>query len=155
MDSDIEDTDLYGRNIATATKFFENTGNVAAAWLAFSTAFTHGREIPESVFKEIERFAAGVGVAAAKAIASDVGARPVTLTDKKLYSLWRFKDKRDPVGRLQKEWRNYHLYWALRDRIDKDMTLAEAAKEVRRLPGVGLSERSLEKLWARLNPVGR
>lgn len=150
-----DDFDVEGGNIAIATKIFEATGNVAAAWLAFSIAFQHGREIPESVFKEIERFAATVAVRATKAIVAEVGDEPVTLTPEELAAFWRGKDKRDPVGRFQKEWRDYHLYWGLRKRVDQGMTLAAAAKEVREMPGVGLSERSLEKLWARLNPDGR
>lgn len=155
MDNDTNHIDVEGGNIAIATKMFEATGNVAAAWLAFSTAFQHGREIPESVYREIERFAAKIAVRAAKAITAEIGDKPVTLTQKELASFWRGEDGRDPVGRFNKEWRDFHLYWALRKRIDQGKTLADAAKEVRKMPGVRLGERSLKNLWARLNPDGR
>jgi hypothetical protein len=150
-----DEFDLFDGNIKSATKMFEATGNVAAAWLAFSTAFNQGREIPESVCREIERFAAKIAVKAQRAITAEIGDKPVRLTQKELASFWRGKDGRDPVGRFHKEWRDYHLYWALRKRIDQGMTLAAAAREVRKMPGVRLSERSLENLWARLNTNGK
>ncbi|MET4022776.1 hypothetical protein [Bradyrhizobium sp. RT10b] len=147
-----DDSDVYDSNIALMTKFYETTGNVAAAWCAFSIAFTHGREIPDAIFKEVERFAAKIALTAEKAITADVGERPVTLSSEELGTIWRGKDKRDPVGRLQKEWRDYQLYWAMRGRVDRGLTVAEAAKEVRAMKGVSLSERSLENLWRRLGP---
>lgn len=160
--------DVFDTNIASMTKFYESTGNVAAAWCAFSIAFTHGREIPDSIFKEVERFAAGIALTAEKAITADF-TRPVaksgpqksrrkngaiTLTPEELSKLWRGTDKRDPVGRLHKEWRDYQFYWLLRNRIiGKGMTVNKAASEVSKLPGA-LSERSLQNLWSRLNDDG-
>lgn len=158
--------DVFDTNIAAATKFFERTGNVATAWLAFSTALTHGRKIPDSIFKEVERFATGVALLAQKAITDDfttarekVGKHrrkngAITLTPEELSKLWRGTDKRDPVGRLHKEWRDYQFYWQMRNRIiGKNMTVEQAAREVSKLPGA-LSKRSLQNLWSRLNGDG-
>jgi len=150
-----DELDVFDGNIKTATKMFETTGNVAAAWLAFSTAFKHGREIPASVYREIERFAAKIAVRAEKAIVAEADDDPVTLTPKELAAFWRGKSKRDPVGRFQKEWRDYHLYWALRKRVDQGMTLEAAAKEVKKALKLAVGERSLKQTWARLNPNAR
>ncbi|OKO86184.1 hypothetical protein [Bradyrhizobium sp. AS23.2] len=149
-----EHSELFDSNIASMTKFYESTGNVAAAWCAFSIAFTHGREIPDSIFREIERFAAEVALTAEKAITAEVDKGPVTLTPEELGTIWRGKDKRDPVGRLQREWRDYQLYWEMRNRVNRGSTVAEAAKAVRAMRGVALSERSLENLWRRLDTDG-
>lgn len=170
-----EQRDVFDNNIASMTQFYERTGNVAAAWAAFSFAFTHGRPIPDSIYREVERFAAGVALIAQQAITEGFDktvAKPdakktrtdakksrqkdgaITLTPEELGKLWRGKDKRDPVGRLQKEWRDYQLYWLMRNRVvGEGLTVDEAAEQVSAMRGA-LTKRSLQNLWKLLNSDG-
>lgn len=143
--------DVFDTNISGMSEFYERTGNVAAAWLAFSIAISQNRTVPSTILAEVERFASQIGLIAERAITASPGAASVSLTSKRLGKLWRGKYQRDPVGKLQKDWRDYQLYLRMRSHVENGMTVEAASEAVWAMKGVRLSPRSLRNIWTRLH----
>lgn len=144
---------LIDSEIADLTQYFEDTENVAAAWRVFHLARKYDRPIPDSVGVEIDRFAAGVGKVAERAMLAGVGAHPVGFREKELYEVWR-NGKDNPVGILQREWRDYWIFDAVFQLVEKGMKVGRAKATVAAMKGVGLGVDAVDLIWKRLNRAG-
>lgn len=110
--------------------------------------------MPDSIFKEIERFAGQIGAITQKAITSEIGAQSIAVKPEELAAIWRGKDKREPFGRIQKEWRDYSLYWAMKERLNRGMTIEQASEDVHNTIINMLAPKTIENIWKRLNTDG-
>lgn len=99
------DIDFIGNEIADLTAYFEQTGNVVAAWRAYSLSRQHGRPIADSVIREVDRFAAGISAVAERAMDASPDT-PLYFTPEKLGALWRGHGGQNPADSLRRDWRD-------------------------------------------------
>lgn len=151
------DHEMLAGNLRHATGMYESTGNVAAAWLAFSIAFCNGLEIPDSVRAEIERFAGKIGNLATAAVVAGTGDNLPEIKPAEVARLWRGTGGPNPFGSLQREYRDYRVFLAIRDRIDhRGMKLIDAIEAVRNEGVIStLEPEALKKIWKRYRKTHR
>lgn len=149
--------EMLAGNLRHATGMYETTGNVAAAWLAFSIAFSNGLEIPDSVRGEIERFAAQIGNLATATIVADTGDKLPEIKPAEVARLWRGTGGPNPFASLQREYRDHRVFLAIRDRIDqRGMKLIDAIEAVRSEGVIStLDHEALKKIWKRYRKTHR
>lgn len=145
--------DLIGDEIADMTEFFERTKNPAAAWRVFHLARKHNRAIPESIAVEIDRFALGVSSMTEKAIFAGVSGHPIRFRAEELYELWR-NDQDNPIGAIQREWRDYRIFGEVLRRVENGMRVGRAQAAVAAMKGVNIGVDAIDTIWKRLKRVG-
>jgi hypothetical protein len=83
--------DMVRSEIAVMVEVFERDGDASAAWRAFSLGRKYGCEIPDSIDKEIDRFAEVVGAVADLAFQGD---NKATISNEEVGLVWKnFKDR--------------------------------------------------------------
>lgn len=159
--------DLIGSEIADLTAYFEKTGNVAAAWRAYSLVQKYGRPIPPVLQREVDRFAARVSDAAGQAIQSELGLfeqshrafkkdsddngvqPPIEFRADELYSVW-IGGCDNPVGQLQRDWRDNRIFAAIQALVDKGVRPGRAREIVKENARVSIQLDAIEQIWKRL-----
>jgi hypothetical protein len=149
--------EVLAGNLRAATAMYEATKNVAAAWLAFSIAFSNGLKIPDSVRAEIERFAGKIESLASAAVFADPGDKLPEIKPAEVARLWRGTGGSNPFAALQREYRDYRVFLAIRDRIDqRGMKLIDAIEAVRSEGVIStLDHEALKKIWKRYQKTHR
>lgn len=149
--------EMLAGNLRSATAMYEATKNVAAAWLAFSIAFSNGLEIPDSVRAEIERFAGKIEGLASAAVFADPGDNLPEIKPAEIARLWRGTGGPNPFASLQREYRDYRVFLAIRDRIDhRGMKLIAAIEAVKNEGVIStLEPEALKKIWKRYRKTHR
>jgi hypothetical protein len=139
--------DLVASEITDLTTFFISTGNVAAAWRAYSLARQHSRAVPDVIQAEIDRFAAGLADVAGQAMRAGVDvAHPITFRPEELGAIWRGDGKADPIGALQRDWRNLSIGAAVARQIENGKKVGAAIEAVAEsLPY--LNSETVRKAW--------
>lgn len=148
------DIDFIGNEIADLTSFFEETSNVAAAWRAYSLARQHSRAVPDVIQAEIDRFAAGLADVAAHAMRAGVDvAHPIIFRPEELGAIWRGDGKADPIGALQRDWRNLSIGAAVARQIENGKKVGAAIEAVAEsLPY--LNNETVRKAWQKFQRNG-
>ena len=140
--------DVVADSINVATQHFEETGNVAAAWLAFWGAFANDRPVPETVYVEIERFASCIALMAEKAIISDP-IKPLARFDPdEIANIWLGKFEGDPFRSLHKRYRDFKIFQAVLAHYERGMKVKDAIAAVINQPGFSnLDFESIKIIW--------
>lgn len=161
--------DLIGNEIADLTAYFEKTGNVAAAWRAYSLAQTYVRPIPAVLQAEVDRFAACVSEAAGRAIQTEIDLYGETIIQKKddpknkppprtyphhfrdqeLYAAWR-NGIDNPIGQLQTDWRDNRIFAAIQTLVDRGVRPGRAREMVKKSGRIDINLDAIEQIWKRL-----
>ncbi|MBR1131934.1 hypothetical protein [Bradyrhizobium iriomotense] len=146
--------DLVASEITDLTTFFISTGNVAAAWRAYSLARQHSRAVPHVIQAEIDRFAAGLADVAAQAMRAGVdAAHPITFRPEELGAIWRGDGKADPIGAFQRDWRNLSIGAAVARQIENGKKVGAAIEAVAEsLPY--LNSETVRKAWQKFQRNG-
>ncbi|TQF26892.1 hypothetical protein UNPF46_32190 [Bradyrhizobium sp. UNPF46] len=146
--------DLVASEITDLTTFFISTGNVAAAWRAYSLARQHSRAVPDVIQAEIDRFAAGLADVAAQAMRAGVdAAHPIIFRAEELGAIWRGDGKADPIGALQRDWRNLSIGAAVARQIENGKKVGAAIEGVAEsLPH--LNSETVRKAWQKFQRNG-
>jgi hypothetical protein len=139
--------DLIASEIADLTSYFNRTRNAAAAWRAYSLARQPGRPVPDVIQAEVDRFAAGIARVAEQAMRAGLDvAHPVTFRSEELGAIWRDDGKADPVGALQRDWRNASIGAAVSRQIENGKKVGAAIEAVAEsLPY--LNNETVRKAW--------
>lgn len=83
--------DMVRSEIAVMVDVFERDGDASAAWRAFFLGRKYGCEIPDSINREIDRFAEAVGAVADLAFQRD---NKATISNEEVGLVWKnFKDR--------------------------------------------------------------
>lgn len=168
--------DPIGNEITEMTDLFERTKNTAAAWRAYSLAQTYTRPVPPVIQAEVNRFAACVGEAVRNAVQNEVQLLAATSLRKKeneddqekmrtlshkdrlinfraaeLYAAWRGSDGPDnPVGEIQKKWRQHRIFEALRTLVERGVRPGRAREVVFESGFAGADLDAIERIWKQL-----
>jgi hypothetical protein len=146
--------DLVASEIADLTSYFDRTRNAAAAWRAYSLARQHSHAVPDVIQAEIDRFAAGLAVVAEQAMRAGVGvAHPVTFRPEELGAIWRGDGKADPVGALQRDWRNVSIGAAVARQIENGKKVGAAIEAVAESVPY-LNSETVRKAWQKFQRNG-
>lgn len=145
---------LIDSEIASLTEYFNRTGNVAAAWRVYSLARQHDRPTPGSVLAEIDRFAAGIAEVAYQAMLASPSDTPLYFTPEKLGTLWRGDGGQNPVGALQRDWRDMSIGVEVARQIENGKKVGAAIEAVANaLPY--LNSETVRKAWQKFQRDGR
>ncbi|MCS3895163.1 hypothetical protein M2171_004296 [Bradyrhizobium japonicum USDA 38] len=123
------DIDFIGNEIADLTAYFEETGNVVAAWRVFALSRQHNRPIPDSVMLEVDRFATGIGAVAERAMQSSPDT-PLYFTPEKLGALWRGDGGQNPADVLRRDWRDMKIGHEVWRRVESGEKVSAAIEAV-------------------------
>lgn len=98
--------DMVRSEIAVMVEVFERDGDASAVWRAFFLSRKYGCEIPDSINKEIDRFAEAVGAVADLAFQGD---NKATISNEEVGLVWKnFKD-RDAGPAVFRARRDYNI----------------------------------------------
>ncbi|MBC9883219.1 hypothetical protein G8O24_38680 [Bradyrhizobium sp. INPA01-394B] len=146
------DIDFIGSEIADLTAYFEETGNVVAAWRAYSLSRQHNRPIADSVMLEVDRFATGVSAVAERAMQTLPDA-PLYFTPEKLGVLWRGNGGQNPADALRRDWRDRKIGHEVWRRVESGEKVGVAIEAVAKGPPSRDTE-IVRKAWQRFRRDG-